>query len=130
MPQLPEFCVDRNLGKTVPARLSVLGWTMHLIAEEFPNDAQDVSDADWIAYGFNKAWVPLCKDGRIRGRDHEREPVERYAGVLFYLDNQQLLVDEMVRRIARAEAEIIRAVTRGGPALYAIGADAIRRTWP
>jgi hypothetical protein len=66
----------------------------------------------------------------IRGRDHEREPVERYAGVLFYLDNQQLLVDEMVRRIARAEAEIIKAVTRGGPALYAIGADAIRRTWP
>ena len=38
-------------------------------------------------------------------------------------------VDEMVRRIAWAEAEIIKAVTRGGPALYAIGADVIRRTW-
>jgi hypothetical protein len=130
MPQLPEFCVDRNLGKTVPARLSALGWTMHLIAEEFPDDAQAVSDQDWIDYGLNKGWVPLCKDGRIRGRDHEREPVERHAGVLFYLDNQQLLVDEMVRRIARAEAEIVKAVARGGPALYAIGADAIRQTWP
>ena len=130
MLQLPEFCVDRNLGKSVPARLSELGWTMHLIAEEFPNDAQAVSDADWIDYGLNRGWVPLCKDGRIRGRDHEREPIERHAGVLFYLDNQQLLVDEMVRRIARAGAEIIKAVARSGPALYAIGADTIRQTWP
>ena len=103
---------------------------MHLIAEEFPDDGQAVSDRDWVEYGLNKGWVPLCKDGRIRGRDHEREPIERLAGVLFYLDNQQLLADEMVRRIASAEAAIIKAVSRGGPALYAIGADTIRLTWP
>lgn len=125
-----EFFVDRNLGRSTPARLREQGWTLHLIAEEFPDDAQDISDEVWLDHGLARGWVPLCKDGRIRGRDHERAPIERHGGVLFYLDNQQLKIDEMVRRILGAEADIIAAVTRGGPALYAIGTDSIRRTWP
>jgi hypothetical protein len=126
----PEFFVDRNLGRTVPTELERLGWIVHRIADEFPHDAQDVPDRDWIALGLDRGWVPLCKDGRIRGRDHERAPVEEHDAVLFYLDNQQLRIAEMVERIHAARDAIHRAVSRGGPAIYAIGADGIRRTWP
>jgi hypothetical protein len=107
-----------------------LGWHVHLIADVFPNDAQEISDEDWIAYGLAHGWVPLCKDGRIKGKEHERRPLVDHAGVLFYLDNQQLRVDEMVRHIHGAQLEIHRAVWRKGPAAYAISVDGIRRTWP
>ncbi|MFI0943599.1 toxin-antitoxin system, toxin component, PIN family protein [Streptomyces sp. NPDC021020] len=128
--ELPEFCVDRNLGRAVPAHLIALGWRLHLIADVFPDDAQDIADEDWIRYGLEHQWVPLCKDGRIKGKEHERRPLLDHSAVLFYLDNQQLRIDEMVRRIHRAQPEIVRAVGRKGPAAYAIGELAIRRTWP
>jgi hypothetical protein len=89
-----------------------------------------VADEDWIEYGLHQGWVPLCKDGRIKGRDDERAPLARYSGVLFYLDNQQLKADEMFRRIHEARAAIHRAIAKGGPATYAVGAHGIRRTWP
>lgn len=129
-PEPPEFFVDRNLGRAVPARLTVLGWRVHLMADVFPNDGQDTEDETWIEYGLARDWVPLCKDGRIKGRQDEREPVERHGAVLFYLDNQSLLREEMVRRIHGAQARMYRAVRRGGPALYAISKDGIRKTWP
>ncbi|WP_443035050.1 toxin-antitoxin system, toxin component, PIN family protein [Streptomyces sp. BE133] len=124
----PEFLLDRNLGKTVPTRLAELGWRIHLIAED-PDDAQDISDEAWIAYGLERGWHPLCKDGRIKTRAHERQPLVDEAGVLFYLDNQQLPIAEMVRRIHAAQDEIYRVATRKGPAAYAIGADGLRLTW-
>lgn len=100
------------------------------MAEEFPDDGQQVEDEVWIAYGLERGWVPLCKDGRIKGRDDERAPLVRHAGVLFYLDNQQLRAEEMFRRIHEAQEAVYRAVAHGGPAAYAIGATGIRRTWP
>jgi hypothetical protein len=60
----PEFLVDRNLGKTVPARLADLGWRLQ------------------------------------------------------------------VQRIHQAQAQIYRAVARGGPAVYAIKNDDIIKTRP
>jgi len=126
----PEFLFDRNLGKLVPSRLAALGWRVHLMADEFPNDGQDTPDEVWIEHGLARGWVPLCKDGRIKGRAGEREPVERRNAVLFYLDNQRLRFEEMARRIHTAQAGIYRAVARGGPAIYAISANGVRRTWP
>ncbi|MFC8422636.1 toxin-antitoxin system, toxin component, PIN family protein [Streptomyces sp. NPDC057236] len=122
--------MDRNLGKTVPARLTALGWLLHLVADEFPNDGQQTPDEEWVEHALVRGWVPLCKDGRIRGRDREREPIERLAGVLFYLDNQSLRIEEMVQRIHQAQAQINRAVQRGGPAIYAIKHDGIGKVWP
>lgn len=129
-PEPPEFLLDRNLGKTVPARLVELGWRIQLMAEEFDDDGQAIDDDEWIAHGLSRGWLPLCKDGRIQGRAHERQPVIDHAATLFYLDNQQLRIDEMVRRIHGAQAAIYRAVARGGPACYAIGVEGIRRTFP
>jgi hypothetical protein len=126
----PEFFFDRCLGKSVARELRNLGWKIHEIADHFPRDAQDVQDEVWTEYGLERGWIPLCKDGRIRGRDVEREPLERLGAVLFYLDNQQLLIKDMVTRIHQSQRRIHNAVARGGPALYAIGASGIRKTWP
>lgn len=129
-PTPPEFLVDRNFGKTVPLRLAELGWRLHLVAEVFPHDGMHTEDETWVEHAFVNGWMPLCKDGRIKGRDHEREPVERHRGVLFYLNNQQLLVADMVQWIHQAQALIYRACQRPGPACYAITRHGIDRTWP
>ncbi|MFE9026574.1 hypothetical protein ACFYOA_09970 [Streptomyces iakyrus] len=68
----------------------------------------------------------------MKGRDFEREPIERLAGILCYLQNQSLRIDEMVQRIhqTQAQAQIYRAVIRGGPAIYTIKNPGIRKTCP
>lgn len=120
-PAQPEFFLDRGLGRRVAEELTELGWVVHRAAEHFSNDASDVSDADWLAYGLQRKWSPLCKDGRIKGRQAERQPLEVHGAVLFYLDNQQLVVAEMVRRFHHSQQAIYRAVARGGPRAYAVG---------
>lgn len=110
--------------------LRKLGWRIHLITDEFPDDAQDVADDTWIEHALVRHWVPVCKDGRIKGRTDERNPLVVHRAVLFYLDNQQLRIAEMVARLDANRAQIERAAGQGGPATYAISADRVRRTWP
>jgi hypothetical protein len=74
--------------------------------------------------------VPLCKDGRIKGRGEERSPLVAYAATLFYLDNQRLPIAEMVRRFHEARHKIERRVRRGGPAIYAVTAGGVEKRWP
>lgn len=126
----PEFFLDRGLGRGVGEGLIELGWVVHRVVDHFPDDAQDVPDEEWLAYGLVRGWTPLCKDGRIRGRHVERAPLEEHSAVLFYLDNERLLRAEMVRRFHQARERIHRAVLRGGPAAYAVHEGGIRRTWP
>lgn len=125
-----EFLLDRSLGRGVAEDLFDLGWVVHRIVAHFPNDAAEIADEEWLAYGFQRGWTPLCKDGRIKGRAEERRPLELYGGVLFYLDNQQLLRAEMVRRFHQARSMIERCVHKGGPAAYAVRSDRVERTWP
>jgi len=103
---------------------------IHCIADEFPNDAEQVADEEWIEHGVVRGWVPLCKDGRIKGRNHERGPLIVHQASLFYLDNQQLLVAEMVRRFDQARDAIERRARRGGPAIYAVTAHGVDKRWP
>lgn len=126
----PEFFLDRNLGRRVAEELRARGWTIHCIADVFDSDAQDVPDADWIMYGLERSWVPLSKDGRIKTRDREIQPVRERSAVLFYLDNQQLRTLAMVERLHDRRDAIHAAVARGGPAAHAVRQDRIDRTWP
>lgn len=126
----PEFFVDRGLGKSVPRKLRELGWELHMLSDHFPDDAQNVEDEIWLDYGLRKGWTPICKDGRIRGRQHERQPIEVHQAALFYLDNQSLMIDDMVVRFHSAKKSIERAIERGGPACFAVTREGIRRTWP
>ncbi|MFI6027927.1 PIN-like domain-containing protein [Amycolatopsis magusensis] len=129
-PAQPEFFLDRGLGRRVAEGLTELGWIVHRATDHFPDDAQDIEDQVWLAYGLDLGWSPLCKDGRIKGRHTERAPLETHRGVLFYLDNQCLRVADMVERFHGAQQSMYRAVERGGPRAYAVGASGIRATWP
>lgn len=126
----PEFFLDRSLGKGVAEGLRQLGWHIHRIVDHFPNDAQHVDDVEWMRYGLCHNWFPLHKDGRIRGREVERRPLVEFNAPMFYLDNQQLPIAEMVRRFHGAQAPIYRATERRRAACYAVSANGIRRTWP
>ncbi|MDX3247768.1 toxin-antitoxin system, toxin component, PIN family protein [Streptomyces sp. ME18-1-4] len=96
----PEFFLDRNLGRRVAEGLRACGWTVHRIGDVFPDDGQDVADEDWIAHGLDRLWIPLSKDGRIKTRDLEIQPVLEREAVLFYLDNQQLRAPEMASAVS------------------------------
>ncbi|MFD4502354.1 toxin-antitoxin system, toxin component, PIN family protein [Streptomyces sp. NPDC058457] len=126
----PEFFLDRNPGRRVAEGLRTCGWTVHRIGDVFPDDGQDVPDEKWITYGLDRSWVPLSKDGRIKARDLEIQPVLEREAVLFYLDNQQLRSSEMVERLVARVDAIHRALEKGGPAAYAVRHDRIERTWP
>lgn len=126
----PEFFLDRNLGRRVAEKLRARGWEVHCIADVFPTDGQDIPDEQWIAHGLDQSWVPLSKDGRIKTRDLEIQPVLDREAVLFYLDNQQLRSIEMVERLDARRDAIYRAVEKGGPAAYAVRRDRIECTWP
>jgi hypothetical protein len=43
----------------VPAELRRLGWVIHCIVDEFPNNAETVADEEWIEHGVVRGWVPL-----------------------------------------------------------------------
>ncbi|MDO0977188.1 hypothetical protein [Mycolicibacterium frederiksbergense] len=128
----PEFFLDRGLGKTVALRLGELGWCVHRITDYFPDDAADVTDPEWMDFGLFRGWIPLHKDGRIRGNPTEREPVERYNSPMFYLDNQQLRIDEMVRRIHMNQSKMYALVKRRRPsaACYAVNDTGVHKRWP
>ncbi|MCZ9347176.1 toxin-antitoxin system, toxin component, PIN family protein [Streptomyces sp. TRM76130] len=110
--------------------LRARGWHVHRISDVYPLDAQDIADDVWIRHGLGQGWVPLSKDGRIKTRDQEIQPVYDFAAVLFYLDNQQLRSLEMVERLHAHRDRMREAVAEGGPAAYAVRADRIDRTWP
>jgi hypothetical protein len=126
----PEFFLDRNLGRRVAEELRARGWVVHRIVDIFPRDAQDVPDEEWITLGLDRSWVPLSKDGRIKTRDVEIQPLLDRGAVLFYLDNQQLRSVEMVERLDAHRGTIYRAIEKGGPAAYAVRQGGIERTWP
>jgi hypothetical protein len=126
----PEFFLDRSLGRRVAAGLLDLGWLIHRVVDFYPHDAQDIDDEVWMRFGLERGWFPLHKDGRIRGTDAERRPLEEFDAPMFYLDNQQLKIAEMVRRFHSAERQIHIKTRTSGAACFAVSADGIRRTWP
>ncbi|MGA6170813.1 toxin-antitoxin system, toxin component, PIN family protein [Streptomyces sp. NPDC012600] len=126
----PEFFLDRNLGRRVADGLRERGWIVHHIGDAFPEDGQRIADEEWIDHGLRRAWVPLSKDGRIKTRDAEIQPVLDHKAVFFYLDNQQLPSIQMVERLDTHRTAIHQAIEKGGPSAYAVRHDRIERTWP
>ncbi len=126
----PEFFLDRSLGKHVAEGLIERGWLIHRAVDVYPNDAQDIADDVWMRFGLERGWFPLHKDGRIRGRDIERRPLVEFDSPMFYLDNQQLRIAEMIRRFHDAQAQIHIKTRTSGAACFAVSDEGIRRTWP
>ena len=125
----PEFFLDRSLGKTTASTLREAGYILHLIADHYPNDADEVPDEHWIAEGSSRGWVLLTKDKRIRYRAEELEALQE--GHLFCLISGTMDIAEMtqallvalprIQGVARSEAAGFWHVYRDGT---------IRRMWP
>jgi hypothetical protein len=90
----PEFFVDRSLGSTFTQGLRDLGWLVTSITDVFNNDAQEVSDTDWMRYGCDAGWAALTKDVRIRRSPH----FDAATRPIFALSDGNLPLRENVRR--------------------------------
>jgi len=128
--QQPEFFFDRGLGKTTAERLRALGWVIHLIADHYPNDAQEIEDDAWIAEGCANGWSLLSKDKKIRYRG--RELAALHDGRLFCLSNGNLVIDEMVARFEAARLTIERhALDSAQPGFWQVNEGGrVVRKWP
>lgn len=106
----PEFFFDRSLGKISAHRLRAAGHVVHLIADFYPDDAQQIGDAEWIAEGCRRGWALLTKDRRIRYRTDELAALT--SGHLFCLADGNASLDDITRRFLEAVPAIHRAVRR------------------
>lgn len=101
--------------------LREVGWTVHLIAAAYSNDAEQVSDEFWVAHGSRRGWVLLTRDWRIRYRG--RELAARYGGQLYCLADGSLQVADVATRFIAAEPAIRRNAGRGLPGLWVVHDD-------
>jgi PIN like domain len=109
----PEFFADRCLGKSAPTLLAERGWVIHLISDHFPDDAQAVSDPDWMAYGLSRSWALLTQDERIRRQPAALELLRRHRGAIFCLSSAELPVRARVERLCAHQGAICDAVRTG-----------------
>lgn len=58
-----EYLLDRSLGRNVSNELERLGWIIHRITDEFPNDAQDVPRRR-LDKARCSAWMGTAEQGR------------------------------------------------------------------
>jgi hypothetical protein len=106
----PLFAVDRCLGKTTCAALRERGWNLILITEVFPDDAQDVSDEEWMTWAAGEGSVDaaLTKDSSMRRASWYQSSTIP----VFSLGNQQTKTAEMVELFDRHRAQIDRIAFR------------------
>lgn len=125
----PEFFLDRSLGKITASRLRESDYVVHLIAERYRTDANDIPDETWIAEGCSRGWVLLTKDKRIRYRADELGALQ--AGHLFCLAGGNLNIAEMSQALLDAMPRIARAVRSQPTGFWHVYRDGtIRRMWP
>jgi hypothetical protein len=125
----PEYFFDRSLGKASANRLRDHGWTIHLIADFYRDDASEVADERWIAEGCSRGWSLLTKDKKIRYRANELAALE--TGHLFCLASGNLGLDEMAQRFIQAEHAIVNARQKYPIGFWHVHAQGrIVRMWP
>lgn len=124
-----EFFFDRSLGKVSAHRLRNAGHTIHLIADFYPDDAQQIGDSEWIAEGCRHGWALLTKDKRIRYRTVELAALD--SGHLFCLVDGNATLDVVARRFLSAMPAIHRAVRRTKGGFWHVhDRGRITRMWP
>lgn len=124
----PEFFLDRSLGKTPARQLRKAGHLVHLIADFYPDDANEIPDSEWIADGCRRGWVLLTKDRKIRYRTEELAALD---GQLFCLGDGNLTREEMADRFLEAMPAIHRAVSQHSVGFWHVHSGGrITKMWP
>ena len=127
--QLPEFFLDRCLGKGTADELRALGWVVHTVHDHFPNEGEDTSDEEWIAYGVARSWVCLTKDKRIRYRAGELGAL--VTGHIVCLSNGQLTRQDAVQRFYAAQDAIARQTSAHTVGFWHVGdSGRLSKMWP
>lgn len=127
--QLPEFFLDRCLGKGTAEELRALSWVVHTVHDHFPNEGEDTSDEEWIAYGVSRGWVCLTKDKRIRYRAGELGAL--VEGHIVCLSNGQLTRQDAVERFRAAQDAIARQTAAHAVGFWHVGENGrLTKMWP
>jgi hypothetical protein len=116
----PEFFADRCLGKGAPALLAQRGWVVHLVTDHFADDAQAISDPEWIEYGLSRGWALLTQDARIRRQPAALAPLRRWCGAMFCLSSAELPVETRADRFHANEAAIYARVRSRQGGFYVV----------
>ena len=130
-PQLPEFFVDRSLGRHLVAQaLRVAGWTLRTHYEVFGARDDEVPDVEWLDYVGREDLPVLTKDRRLRYRPDEIASVRRHRIKLFVLARSDLRADVQADRFDRNVNRTVAACLDPGPCVYAVHATEIVRLFP
>jgi hypothetical protein len=125
----PEFFLDRSLGRIAASRLRGAGYVVHLIADHYLDDANNVPDEEWIAEGCSNGWILLTKDKRIRYRAAELEALQE--GHLFCLVSGNMDIDAMTQAFLEALPKIERVAREEPVGFWHVYRDGkITRMWP
>lgn len=105
------------------------GHVVHLIADYYPRDAQEIEDAEWIAEGCQRSWALLTKDRRIRYRTDELSALS--SGHLFCLADGNANLDQITQRFLDAMLAIHRAIQNTHVGFWHVHTSGrITKMWP
>jgi hypothetical protein len=128
---IPEFFVDRSLGKSVVSGLRAAGLLIYSMADIYGEErAQGLSDEEWLSDAGANDWVVLTKDRAIRRRPSEREALMAAGVRVFCVTSANLRGAEQLERLERNLDRILRQAMRPGPYIYGVYDSEIRRLWP
>lgn len=132
LPDPPEFFIDRSLGRhLLRDGLQQAGYTAHTLASVYgEEEAQHVSDEQWIALAGQNDWVVLTKDDAIRRRPAELAAVEQHAVKMFGLTNAGLRGDEQRERFLSNINRIVQRSNKRGPWICGVYQNRIAQIWP
>ena len=122
-PSLPEFFIDRSLGRhDVATRLRAAGWLVTTHHEVYGSRDESVPDTEWLEHCGTEGLVVLTKDRRLRYRPAEAEAIRRYGVKAFVLTRGNLTADQQARRLLDNATRISEACAGDGPFLFVVHA--------
>jgi hypothetical protein len=86
------------------------GWIVHVISDHFPDDAQEVSDPEWIEYGLARGWSLLTQDLRISTQAEVDALLRQYRACIHCLDSSELSVRIRAERFDLRRGAIYQSV--------------------
>jgi len=115
-PSLPEFLVDRSLGRhQLSAALREVGFVAHTLASIYgEQEAQRVRDEDWITLAGAQEWVVLAKDIAMRRRPAELQAIVAHRVKVFVVTSAKLTGPQQVERILKHRHRIVQAARKPG----------------
>jgi hypothetical protein len=126
----PTFFLDRGLGsQIVPAGLRASGWSVTTMDERYGADAsQHVTDVQWITEAAHDGLVSISKDRNIARVGIEVDAVTASDARLLLLPNSRFTARQLLDRLLRHQAAILRLVEREpGPWIAVVQESGLQR---